>query len=155
MDNRKDTSCIRSALYPGKHGPATVRKAVLLDWLALLSPVYPQGVLWARTLIRSALWRPLLLQSGEKGAKTGNTEGSWDAAGSRNRVNTLTQRHTRARVYVPDPQNSQSCPSQAEQRPKNTTICRDCTVLLPGLWILKLLGITDTNTTPSPFLQQG
>lgn len=56
--------------------PRQSEKAVLLDWLPLLSPVYPQGVLWARTLIRSALWRPLLLQSGEKGAKTGNTEGS-------------------------------------------------------------------------------
>lgn len=27
--------------------------------------------------MRSALWRPRLLRSGDKGAKTGNVEGSW------------------------------------------------------------------------------
>jgi hypothetical protein len=63
-------------ILAGKARTGDSLKSCLLDWLPWLSPVYPQGVLWARTLMHSALWRLLLLQSGDKGAKTGNAEGS-------------------------------------------------------------------------------
>lgn len=144
-------------VQPGKAQTSLSQKGCSFGLAAPAFTCLPHGVLRARTLTCSALWRPRLPWSGDKGAQTSNIEGSGTGADTRYiHTRTHTLMHTHIYLYTHKPTEFTQLSALRSYAPRkqlgNTLNCRMATIWLPDSWVLTPLRLRK-STPPIPFIQ--